>query len=54
MEESPNKAQYWAIKLQQYPAAFLKSAIDAIDLSSTLIKEWLGDAMYETGTDDEK
>ncbi|HDV0888203.1 TPA: ATP-dependent Clp protease proteolytic subunit [Enterococcus faecalis] len=54
LEESPNKAQYWAIKLQQYPAAFLKSAIDAIDLSSTLIKEWLGDAMYETGTDDEK
>ena len=27
--ENPDTAQYWAIKLQQYPAAFMKTAIDA-------------------------
>ena len=37
----PNNAQYWAIKLQQYPAAFMKTAIDAIQLSGKLIEEWL-------------
>lgn len=47
LQINPQNAQYWAIKLQQYPAAFMKSAIDAIDLSSTLIKEWLGDCMYD-------
>ena len=40
-------AQYWAIKLQQYPAAFMKTAIDAIELSSKLAKEWLSSCMFE-------
>ena len=35
------------IKLNQYPAAFLKTAIDAIDLSRELVKEWLGTCMYD-------
>lgn len=39
-------AQYWAIKLQQYPAAFMKSAIDAINLSSELVSKWLGSCMF--------
>lgn len=43
----PVDAQYWAIKLQQYPAAFLKTAIDAIQLSSTLLREWLSTCMFE-------
>lgn len=43
---NPQNAQYWAIKLQQYPAAFLKTAIDAIQLSSTLLKEWLSTCMF--------
>ena len=29
--DNPKNAQYWAIKLQQYPAAFMKTAIDAIE-----------------------
>lgn len=45
--QNPQNANYWAIKLQQYPAAFMKSAIDAIELSSMLVKEWLGTAMYD-------
>ena len=44
--DNPQNAQYWAIKLQQYPAAFMKTAIDAIKLSGELVEEWLGTCMY--------
>ena len=45
LEKNPQNAQYWAIKLQQYPAAFMKSAIDAIELSKELSTNWLKDGM---------
>lgn len=48
---NPGNAQYWAIKLQQYPAAFMKTAIDAIDLSGKLVEEWLGSCMFNKNTD---
>ena len=32
--DNPGNVQYWRIKLQQYPAAFMKTAIDAIELSA--------------------
>lgn len=44
---NPSNVQYWAIKLQQYPAAFMKTAIDAIELSSLLVEEWLGTCMFD-------
>lgn len=47
LEQNPQKAAYWAIKLQQYPAAFMKSVIDAIDLSGELVTEWLGTGMFD-------
>ena len=47
----PENANYWAIKLQQYPAAFMKSAIDAINLSSELVENWLGSCMFNKTTD---
>lgn len=47
LKNNPQNAQYWAIKLQQYPAAFMKTAIDAIDLSDQLVKEWLGTCMFD-------
>lgn len=47
LASNPENAQYWAIKLQQYPAAFLKTAIDAIQLSDTLLREWLSTCMFE-------
>lgn len=50
---NPANAQYWAIKLQQYPAAFLKTAIDAIELSSQLVEDWLGSCMFNKETDAE-
>lgn len=49
--DNPQNAQYWAIKLQQYPAAFMKTAIDAIELSGKLVKEWLGTCMFEKERD---
>ena len=49
----PENANYWAIKLQQYPAAFMKTAIDAIDLSSELIRNWLGSCMFDENDDKE-
>lgn len=42
----PENATYWAIKLQQYPAAFMKTALDAIDLSGALLEDWLGTCMF--------
>lgn len=50
----PENAQYWAIKLQQYPAAFMKTALDAIELSSNLITVWLGSCMYNSSIPEEK
>ncbi|WP_289684317.1 SDH family Clp fold serine proteinase [Faecalibaculum rodentium] len=47
LAKNPGNANYWAIKLQQYPAAFLKSCYDAISLSSTLAEEWLKDNMLK-------
>ena len=44
---NPQNAQYWAIKLKQYPAAFMKTAIDAIQLSGMLVEEWLGTCMFD-------
>lgn len=53
--DNPKNAQYWAIKLQQYPAAFMKTAIDAIELSGKLIEEWLGTCMFDKNNlDDNK
>lgn len=51
---NPANAQYWAIKLQQYPAAFMKTAIDAIELSGKLVEEWLGTCMFDSKVPEQK
>lgn len=51
---NPANAPYWAIKLQQYPAAFMKTAIDAIELSGKLVNEWLGTCMFDGSNDSDK
>lgn len=53
LAENPQNANYWAIKLNQYPAAFMKTAIDAIDLSSALVKKWLGSCMFDKNNKDD-
>lgn len=52
LAKHPENAKYWEIKLGQYPAAFMKTALDAIALSGTLLEEWLGTCMFEKGKDD--
>lgn len=54
LKTNPNNARYWAIKLQQYPAAFMKTAIDAIQLSGELAMEWLGTCMFDKDGDKDK
>ena len=50
---NPASATYWAIKLGQYPAAFMYNAIDAINLSSTLLSDWLGTCMFDKNSPDD-
>lgn len=52
--KEPRNIQYWSIKLQQYPAAFMKTAIDAINLSGQLLEEWLGTCMFDANNKDDK
>lgn len=52
--KNPANAPYWAIKLQQYPAAFMKTAIDAIKLSTELVREWLGSCMFDKNSPEDK
>lgn len=50
---NPQNAQYWSIKLSQYPAAFMKTAVDAIELSSVLVRDWLGTGMYDKSKEED-
>lgn len=50
----PENANYWSIKLSQYPAAFLKTAIDAINLSGKLVEDWLGSCMFDISKPEDK
>lgn len=54
LKDHPENMQYWAIKLQQYPAAFMKTAIDAIQLSGKLLEEWLGTCMFDKSNPKDK
>lgn len=38
---------YWRLLLSKYLAAYVKMAMDAIALSDTLLREWLGSCMLE-------
>ena len=51
LKDHPENAQYWAIKLQQYPAAFMKTPIDAMNLSEDLVRQWLGTCMFNENDD---
>lgn len=45
--DNPQNYHYWKIKLEKYPPAFMKSAIDAIELSSMLLQDWLSTCMFD-------
>lgn len=46
LSRTQDNMAYWSILLNRYPPAFLKTALDAIDLSSQLVREWLGSCMF--------
>lgn len=50
LKDNPENYHYWKIKLDKYPPAFMKSAIDAIELSSMLLEQWLSTCMFDDGT----
>lgn len=39
--ENPEKAAFWAIRLQRYPAAFLYTVLNAIESSKSMLESWL-------------
>ena len=53
LAKSPANIHFWNIRLSQYPAAFMKTAIDAIELSEQLVKEWLKENMFFNELEDE-
>ena len=46
LQKHPDNFNYWRILLSKYPAAFVKQAKDAIDLSDTLLRNWLETCMF--------
>lgn len=47
LQKNSKNFDYWRILLSKYPAAFVNTAIDAINLSDVLLREWLGSCMFD-------
>ena len=47
LETNPNSFRNWQIILSKYIPAFYYTVLDAIDLSSKLVNEWLENYMFE-------
>ena len=45
--QDPQAKTYWELQLKKYPAAFLYSVLDSINLSSALVSDWLTNYMFE-------
>lgn len=46
LQNNPKSKEYWKLRLEKYPVAFLYSVIDAIQLSGSLTSEWLSKYMF--------
>lgn len=47
---NPTNAMFWKLRLEKYPATFVKTAADAISLSDTLLDTWLRTGMFSEQT----
>lgn len=47
LDKNPQAKTYWELQLKKYPVAFFYSVVDAINLSSSLVSEWLTQYMFE-------
>ena len=45
--ENPNTFRSWQIRLEKYPPAFYYNVLDAIRLSSKLVRTWLQEYMFK-------
>lgn len=52
LKRNPQAKTYWEIQLRRYPSAFYYSVLDAINLSGSLLSEWLSTFMF--GNEDDK
>lgn len=52
LQKNPQNAAYWALLIQKYPATFVKTAIDAIELSDELLRQWLKTCMFSASDED--
>lgn len=48
IENNKNSIPFWKMQLEKYPPAFLYTVIDAINLSSSLVGEWLMQYMFSS------
>lgn len=51
LKENPDNFNYWRLLLSKYPAAFVKYAQDAVELSGSLIEDWLKNVMFKDEDD---
>ena len=47
LAQHPENAMFWRLRLEKYPAAFIKTAADAIALSDSLLDKWLRTGMFQ-------
>ena len=47
LDKDPQAKTYWELQLKKYPAAFFYSVVDSINLSSSLVSEWLTQYMFD-------
>jgi hypothetical protein len=47
IKNHPETATYWAIQLQKYPPSLVYDCINAIEMSSSLISDWLEKGMFK-------
>lgn len=46
LAQNPNNIGFWKLRLEKFPAAFVKLATDAIALSNSLVENWLRTGMF--------
>lgn len=48
LDNNVHAKTFWELQLKKYPAAFLYTVLDAINLSSALVSDWLTQYMFES------
>lgn len=54
LHNDPKAMTYWSLQLGRYQPPFIYAAASAIELSSVLIREWLGSCMFDASNNQDK